>query len=132
MGHMNVMWYVGKFDEATWNLLSSVGFTRDYMREHGSASAGVEQSISYKRELIAGDTISVYTTVLQVRDRVIRFQHEMRENNSDEVAAVMIITAVHLDGTTRRATEFPASIRENILAICSKNASMSAANQILS
>ena len=24
MGHMNVMWYVGKFDEATWNLFAHV------------------------------------------------------------------------------------------------------------
>jgi acyl-CoA thioester hydrolase len=23
MGHMNVMWYVGKFDKATWNFLPS-------------------------------------------------------------------------------------------------------------
>ena len=23
MNHMNVMWYVGKFDEATWNLTAS-------------------------------------------------------------------------------------------------------------
>ena len=28
MGHMNVMWYVGKFDEATWNFFSEVGLTR--------------------------------------------------------------------------------------------------------
>ena len=27
MGHMNVMWYVGKFDEATWNLFASIGIT---------------------------------------------------------------------------------------------------------
>jgi acyl-CoA thioesterase FadM len=25
MGHMNVMWYVGKFDEATWNLFAAMG-----------------------------------------------------------------------------------------------------------
>ena len=25
MGHMNVMWYVGKFDEATWNLFAEAG-----------------------------------------------------------------------------------------------------------
>ena len=24
MGHMNVMWHVGKFDEATWNLFAAV------------------------------------------------------------------------------------------------------------
>ena len=27
MGHMNVMWYVGKFDEATWHLFAQTGIT---------------------------------------------------------------------------------------------------------
>ena len=34
MGHMNVMWYVGKFDEGTWNLFSRVGLTPSFFREH--------------------------------------------------------------------------------------------------
>jgi acyl-CoA thioester hydrolase len=25
MGHMNVMWYVGKFDEASWQLFAAKG-----------------------------------------------------------------------------------------------------------
>jgi acyl-CoA thioester hydrolase len=27
LGHMNAMWYVGKFDEATWNLFAAIGIT---------------------------------------------------------------------------------------------------------
>lgn len=27
MGHMNVMWYAGKFDEATWALFHAIGLT---------------------------------------------------------------------------------------------------------
>lgn len=117
MGHMNVMWYVSKFDEGTWNLLNLVGFTRDYMREHKAASAGVEQNITYKRELVAGDSISVYSTVLEVRDRAVRFRHEMRENSSGDVTAVMEIAAVHMDAVSRRATPFPTTIREKLLKL---------------
>jgi len=57
MGHMNVMWYVGKFDEATWNLFAAAGMTSDFMHTHGSATAGVEQNIVYKKELMPGDVI---------------------------------------------------------------------------
>jgi hypothetical protein len=35
MGHMNVMWYVGKFDEATWHLFAQIGMTPSYLRESG-------------------------------------------------------------------------------------------------
>ena len=49
MGHMNVMWYVGKFDEATWHLLASAGLTAKRTREEGIGMAAVEQRIEYKR-----------------------------------------------------------------------------------
>ena len=118
MGHMNVMWYVGKFDEGTWNLFSAVGFTQELMRANNSSTAGVEQNISYKKELLPGDTITIYTTVLEVRDRVVRLQHEMHKNDSNELAAVMALTAVHLDGASRRATAFPAPVKEKLVALC--------------
>jgi acyl-CoA thioesterase FadM len=51
MGHMNVMWYTGKFDEATWNLFASIGITPTYIRESNNGVAGVQQNIAYKKEL---------------------------------------------------------------------------------
>jgi acyl-CoA thioester hydrolase len=42
MGHMNVMWYVGKFDKATWHLLASIGVTRAYRRDSGSILGAVQ------------------------------------------------------------------------------------------
>lgn len=111
MGHMNVMWYVGKFDEATWNVFASVGMTMEFMRSHGSATAGVEQNITYKRELRAGDVIAVYSRIVEVRDRVVRIQHEMRLGTTQQPVATMVLTAVHMDSSTRRATPFPDAIR---------------------
>ena len=32
MNHMNVMYYVGKFDEATWNLMSHIGMSAAFLR----------------------------------------------------------------------------------------------------
>lgn len=114
MGHMNVMWYVGKFDEGTWNFLSAVGLTTQFMREHGSSTAGVEQNITYKKELFAGDVISVFTTLLEARDRVIRIRHEMKTSDTDKVAAIMVLTIVHLDGKSRRATPFPMPVKARL------------------
>ncbi|MBV9028019.1 MAG: acyl-CoA thioesterase, partial [Candidatus Eremiobacteraeota bacterium] len=61
MGHMNVMWYVGKFDEATWNLLAAVGITPSYLRETNRGMAGVQQNITYKREIFAGAIVEVWS-----------------------------------------------------------------------
>jgi len=103
MNHMNVMWYVGKFDEATWNLLALAGFTPSILRSRNRAMVAVKQEIAYKREVLAGDTITIRSGVLEVREKVIRFFHEMRNNESGEIAAVTILVGVHLDATARKS-----------------------------
>ena len=70
MGHMNVMWYVGKFDEATWNLFATMGVTTAYLKENKRGMAAVQQNITYRRELLAGDTVAVRSAFLEVRDKV--------------------------------------------------------------
>jgi large subunit ribosomal protein L19 len=71
MGHMNVMWYVGKFDEATWNLFALFGVTAKYLRESSRAMAAVDQRLLYKSELLAGDTVVVNVNVVEgTRKRV--------------------------------------------------------------
>lgn len=45
IGHMNVMWYVGKFDEANWNMFARIGLTPTYLRESGCGMAAVQQTI---------------------------------------------------------------------------------------
>ena len=119
MGHMNVMWYVGKFDEATWHLFNALGLTPDSLRAANRGMAAVEQNIQYKRELLAGDIVEVRSTVLEIKDRVIRFAHDMRKADTGELAATTTLTAVHLDKAARRACELPASVRERAAAMLS-------------
>ena len=107
MGHMNVMWYVGKFDEATWNLFSGLGISPAYLKENGRAMAAVQQNITYKRELLSGDVVAVRSGILEMRDKVAKFVHEMRHAQTGEVSAVCVLTAVHMDGKARKAAPFP-------------------------
>ena len=71
MDHMNVMWYVGKFDEGTWNFFAMLGVTPSYLRDNGRGMAAVDQRIAYRRELHAGDTVAVRTGAIEVRDKSI-------------------------------------------------------------
>lgn len=112
MGHMNVMWYVAKFDEATWQLFSAIGLTPSRLRAENIGMAGVEQHIEYKRELYAGDVVTVSSRVLEVKQKAIRFAHEMKNDETGEVAATTVLVAVHLDAVARRARAFPTEVRE--------------------
>lgn len=111
MGHMNVMHYVGKFDEATWNLFHLMGITQRYIQESGMGTAAVQQNITYKRELMAGEVLFVRTRMMEIRDRVVRFVHEMIHTETGDVAAVCDLTGVHLDRTARKSVPFPEEIR---------------------
>jgi acyl-CoA thioester hydrolase len=114
VGHMNVMWYAGKLDEATWNLLALCGITAKYLDHLHRGMAAVQQNTTYKKELFAGDVVSVRTKMLEVRERLIRFQHEMIHDESNEVAALSELTAVHIDQNTRKACAFPSEILERL------------------
>ena len=111
MGHMNVMWYAGKFDEATWNLLASIGLTPAYLRDSNRGVAAVEQRLAYKKELLPGDTIFVRSRVLEARKRVILFAHEMVNAQTLEVAATSHSTAVFFDRGTRKACPLPPHVQ---------------------
>src|SRR5215471_7839263 len=75
MGHMNVMWYTGKFDEASWAFLARLGLSAAWLREHERRMAAVEQAINYHQELFAGDAVTIASTLTEVRDRSLRFAH---------------------------------------------------------
>ena len=115
MGHMNVMWYVGKFDEATWNLMARFGLTGEYLRSNGRGLVAVEQQLFYKAELLAGDAVSIHSEFLEVRDKSMRFRHVM-VGSGGAVAAESLLTGVQIDSKLRRACSLDPAIRAGIEA----------------
>ena len=91
MGHMNVMWYVGKFDEATWNLGRDDGHDGAVPEGHERGMAAVDQRISYRREALAGDVVTVRTAMIEVKPKLVRFVHEMRRGDAGDLLAVMMV-----------------------------------------
>jgi acyl-CoA thioester hydrolase len=112
VGHMNVMWYVGKFDEATWHFFHRIGITPAYLRENRRGMAAVDQHIEYKRELHAGDVVTVRTTLLELAGKKVKFRHEMVNEATGELSALTTLVAVHMDAEARRACPFPAELVE--------------------
>ena len=96
VGHMNVMWYVGKFDEATWHFFNALGLTPTYLRTDSRGMAAVDQHISYIHELLAGDVVTVRTTLLEFKEKSLRFTHEMVLDETNEVVARTTLKGVHL------------------------------------
>jgi acyl-CoA thioester hydrolase len=114
MGHMNVMWYVGKFDEATWALMARAKLTAAYFRDSSHGMVAVEQQVLYRQELLAGDAVSVFSEFLELKDKAVRFRHVMTRDSDGVVAAETTLTGVHIDTRARKATSFEPAIRAGI------------------
>ena len=75
----------------------------------------VEQHIEYKRELVAGDLITIRSSVQEVREKSVLFVHEMAKQETQELASRTVLTGVCIDMNTRKARPLPADIRERIV-----------------
>lgn len=114
LNHMNVQFYVAKFDAASWHFMAELGLTPKYFQEEHRGMVAMEQRIRYFSELVAGDLVAVKSQLLEIRSKSLRFRHQMFNTQTDELAAEAEIIAVHINTITRKSGEFPAEIQANL------------------
>jgi acyl-CoA thioester hydrolase len=112
MGHMNVMWYVGKFDEATWQFFSLLGLSGEYMRTARRALVAVDQRLQYRQELLAGDVLEIRSGITELKPKALLFFHEMRNSITGAIAATSRYVGVHIDYDTRKSVPIPPELLE--------------------
>jgi acyl-CoA thioester hydrolase len=117
MGHMNVMHYVGKFDQATWHLLAHIGITPSYLQQQNKGMVAAEQHLKYFAELIAGDLIYIKTTVLEIKPKAVIFLHKMYNAETGVLCAEGRMVGIHIDKTIRKSENFPAHIYAQLNAL---------------
>ena len=113
MGHMNVQYYVAKFDEAIWNLFSYLGLTPAYLRENKRGMVALEQHIKYYKEVLAGDNIYIQSEITEIKEKIIRIKHIMFNLESREMVSETEITGLHIDTELRKGIPFPEFVKEN-------------------
>jgi acyl-CoA thioester hydrolase len=110
MGHINVRAYGEFFEEACWQLYNRIGITPSLLRSGTFHVAAVQQDIRYLRELLAGDVIVVRSLVVEVREKVLKFAHQLANVETGVVCATSAFTVVCIDSAARRARAFPEDI----------------------
>ena len=93
--------------------MKRIDLTPTYLRESGRGIAAVQQNITHKRELLAGDIVEVRSVLLEIRDKSIRFRHETRSAEIGEIAAFCETTGVHMDRQARKSAPFADTIRRS-------------------
>jgi acyl-CoA thioester hydrolase len=78
--------------------------------------AAVEQRLEYKRELLAGDLLTIRSSIEEMREKSLVLVHEMINQETEELAARTVITGVCMDLTTRKSRPLPPDIRERLVS----------------
>jgi acyl-CoA thioester hydrolase len=113
-GHMNVAWYTGLFDRATWAFFALHGLDGDYLARTRRGMFAVEQLLRYYAELRGGERLRIHTRLRDAGDKTIEFTHGMVHVDKEQLAATAELTGVHVDLTTRRSVPFAPEIRARL------------------
>lgn len=117
IGHMNVQFYTGRFDEATWHLFAKLGITQTFLKANKRGMAALDQRTQYKREVLVGSLLHITSELLEIKRKTVRFMHTMVNSETGEEVATTELVAAFLDAEARRATEFPPEIIEAAQAL---------------
>ncbi len=115
MGHVNVVAYMEHFDQATWSFFADVGITPEWIRTAGFALSAVRYDIQFKKELLAGDVVTVRSHFTRIGTSSLTFIHEMANGATGELAAAAAeVTGVLIDRANRRSVPFPTELADRI------------------
>ena len=105
-GHMNVMYYLGFFDQSYWHLFSMIGFTREYLDEQRKGFVGVKDTITYSKEQGPGATIVIESGLTKIGSSSTVSFGVMKESETGDTAATYETVAVYFDLEKRAKSAF--------------------------
>lgn len=123
--HMNVAYYVLAFDygiDGTW---ARIGITEEYMQAEKGSTFAVECHLTYQRELLEGEPYIVTAQLLAYDDKRIHQFQRLYHAEKGFLCATAEWLQLHVSLETRRASPWPASIRERIKALADSQSGQS-------
>lgn len=104
-GHMNVMYYINKFENAGRNLSLEMGVSKIMSKEIGFVV--VEQTIKYLREVFEDDLLFVESSLVNFSNKAMVMRHEMFNGITKELVSTMDVVGVLFNKTNRKAVPIP-------------------------
>lgn len=112
--HMNVMYYVNKFEHAGRNFNLDLGLQE--IREHGKVGIVVlEQKLNYHREVFEDDLLYVESSLVDIGNKAYTLFHEMYNGTTKELVSTMRVVLTLFDQVDRKAIVFPIALKERLL-----------------
>lgn len=121
-GHMNMRWYLAVFDDAGYPLAARLGLTPEFHAQHGTGGYDLEHHLHYLSEVMVGDTIAVYTRLLDRSAKRIHYMMFMVNETRGALAAIFECVNSFADLTLRRTAPYPDEISRQIDTLLAQHA----------
>lgn len=121
MGHMTTRHYAAMFDDASYHLFATLGFTPDHLAA-GIGLVDVKLTTTFSAELKAGALVIVHGRVLRVGTKSLTAHYVMRNLHTGVTAAELEAVTAQFDMTARKAMPLLPEVRagaERVLASAS-------------
>ena len=115
-GHMNVMYYVDKFESASRNFNLYLGFTKSYMQHRNLGFVALQQNIKYLKEVFEDDLLYVVSELVRIGNKAYTIRHEMYNAETNILVSTMKVAMVLFDKRERKAIYFPSEFREKLMS----------------
>jgi acyl-CoA thioester hydrolase len=113
-GHLNMAYYHVLFDRAVDEAFALCGLGPDYARLRGMSFFTVENRVSYRREIRAGEPVRVTVRLISFDDKRLHVFMELRHATEAWLAATSENLSLHVNLLARKAAPFPADIARNL------------------
>ena len=114
-GHMNVMYYINKFENAGRNFNLDIGLVPIMEQDPNMGIVVLEQTINYIKEVFEDDLLYVESELVDVGNKAYKIQHNMYNGATKELVSTMKIAVVLFDKMLRKSMIFPAELRDELL-----------------
>lgn len=114
-GHMNVMYYINKFENAGRNLSLEMGVSKMMSNEIGFVV--LEQTIKYLKEVFEDDLLYIESSLVSFSNKAFSMRHKMYNGMTKEMVSSMDVVGVLFDKVNRKAIRIPEERREALLGM---------------
>lgn len=123
-GHLNMAYYTFIANHGFRGFFEVIGLKREKMHAEQRSTFALRQVISYLNELKEGDLVSVHSGLVDFDSKRLHFIYYIVNVTEHKLASTDERSALYIDMSKRRATEFDPETLENFARVRAAHAAL--------
>ena len=111
--HMNVMYYINKFELGGRNFTLEMGLNK-FITGETVGMVALEQLVKYHKEAFEDDLLYTESSLVKIGSKAFTILHEMYNAETKDLIATMQVVLCLFDKVNRKALPFPDELRQKL------------------